>query len=178
MKVVFIKGRSVQVCYSTFPNLGNNWMTAVISWSIHVTGWATLAMSGGRIYTWPTFISLRWPATRNPHTTADHRTDMISSQLTQSRPTDHHQLNLECSQISRYPTLVKYWYTLAFNPLTAKIFSLNFHPLEVVSRWRDPQLQVSENYSDLTKWRSTVLKYCWLMSYFIFTMFKKWYVMC
>ena len=23
--------------------------------------------------------------------------------------------------------------------------NLNFHPLEVVSRWRDPQLQVSEN---------------------------------
>ena len=39
------------------------------------------------------------------------------------------------------------------NPLTAKLFNLNFHPLEVVSRWRDPQLQVSENYSDLTKWR-------------------------
>ena len=38
-----------------------------------------------------------------------------------------------------------------FNPLTAKLFNLNFHPLEVVSRWRDPQLQVSENYSDLTK---------------------------
>ena len=35
------------------------------------------------------------------------------------------------------------------NPLTAKLFNLNFHPLEVVSR--DPQLQVSENYSDLTK---------------------------
>ena len=32
------------------------------------------------------------------------------------------------------------------NPLTAKLFNLNFHPLEVVSRWRDPQLQVSENY--------------------------------
>ena len=31
------------------------------------------------------------------------------------------------------------------NPLTAKLFNLNFHPLEVVSRWRDPQLQVSEN---------------------------------
>ena len=30
------------------------------------------------------------------------------------------------------------------NPLTAKLFILNFHPLEVVSRWRDPQLQVSE----------------------------------
>ena len=37
------------------------------------------------------------------------------------------------------------------NPLTVKLFNLNFHPLEVVSRSRDPQLQVSENYSDLTK---------------------------
>ena len=42
------------------------------------------------------------------------------------------------------------------NPLTAKLFNWNFYPLEVVSRWRDPQLQVSENYSDLAKWRSTV----------------------
>ena len=45
------------------------------------------------------------------------------------------------------------------NPLTAELFNLNFHPLEVVSRCRDPQLQVSENYSDLTKWRSTDFKY-------------------
>ena len=37
------------------------------------------------------------------------------------------------------------------NPLTANLFKLNFHPLEVVSRLRDPQLQVSENSSDLTK---------------------------
>ena len=40
-----------------------------------------------------------------------------------------------------------------FNPFTAKLFIWNFHPLEVVP----PQLQVSENYSDLTKWRSTIL---------------------
>ena len=46
------------------------------------------------------------------------------------------------------------------NPLIAKLFNLNFHPLEVMSRCRDQQLQVSENYSDLTKWRSTVFKYC------------------
>ena len=52
---------------------------------------------------------------------------------------------------------------LNFNLLTAKLFNLNFHPLEVVSRWRDPQLQVSENYSDLTKWRSTLVKCCRLM---------------
>ena len=45
-----------------------------------------------------------------------------------------------------------------FNPLTAKSFILNFHPLEVVSRLRDTQLQVSENYSDLTKWKSNVFK--------------------
>ena len=42
---------------------------------------------------------------------------------------------------------------LLFNPLTAKLFNLNFHPLEVVYRWRDTQLQVSENYSDLIKWK-------------------------
>ena len=54
------------------------------------------------------------------------------------------------------------------NPLTATLFNLNFYPLEVVSRWRDPQLQVGKNYSDLAKWRSTVFKYCWLMSNFIF----------
>ena len=47
-----------------------------------------------------------------------------------------------------------------FNPLTARLFNLDFHLLEIVSRRRDPQLQVSENHSDLTKWRSTVFKYC------------------
>ena len=36
-----------------------------------------------------------------------------------------------------------------------------------MSRWRDPQLQVSENYSDLTKLRSTLFKSCWLMSHVI-----------
>ena len=69
-------------------------------------------------------------------------------------------------------------YKVVINPLTAKLFNWNFHSLEVVSRWRDPQLQVSENYTDLTKWRSTVFKYCWLMSHFIFNMFKRWYLMC
>ena len=45
-----------------------------------------------------------------------------------------------------------------FNLLTAKLFNLNFHPLEVVSRRRDPQLRVGEKYSDLPKWRSTLFK--------------------
>ena len=33
------------------------------------------------------------------------------------------------------------------NPQSAKLNHLNFHPLEVVPRYRDPQLQVGENYS-------------------------------
>ena len=55
-----------------------------------------------------------------------------------------------------------------FNALAVKLFNWNFHRLKVVSRWRDPQLQVSENYSDLLKWSSTILKSCWLISDFIF----------
>ena len=67
---------------------------------------------------------------------------------------------------------------VTINPLTAKLFNSNFHPLKVVSRWRDPQLQVSENYSDLTKWRSSLFKSYWLMSHFISNIFKMWYLMC
>ena len=65
-------------------------------------------------------------------------------------------------------------YKHKFNPLTAKLFNLNSPPIEGVSRWRDPQLQVSENYSDLTKWRLTLFKSCWLMSHFIVNIFKMW----
>ena len=32
--------------------------------------------------------------------------------------------------------------------------------------------------SDLTKWRSTLFKACWLMAHFIFNIFKMWYLMC
>ena len=32
------------------------------------------------------------------------------------------------------------------NPLTSTFFNLNFHQLDFVSRWRDPQIQVTENY--------------------------------
>ena len=46
--------------------------------------------------------------------------------------------------------------------------------LEVVYWLRDPQLQVSENYSDVTENRSMILKYCRLMSRFVFNMFKSW----
>ena len=32
-----------------------------------------------------------------------------------------------------------------FNPKSTELFNLNFQPLEVVSRYRDPQLQVTKN---------------------------------
>ena len=40
--------------------------------------------------------------------------------------------------------IVFFYFSYQINPLTVKLFNLNFHPLQVVSRWRDPQLQVSE----------------------------------
>ena len=35
------------------------------------------------------------------------------------------------------------------NPLPAKLFYLSFHLLDVVSRYRDPQHQADENFSNL-----------------------------
>ena len=62
-------------------------------------------------------------------------------------------------------------------PFKAKMINWNFPLLEIVSRCRDPQIQVSENYSDLTKCRLTILKSCWSVSHFIFSVFKRWYAL-
>ena len=35
------------------------------------------------------------------------------------------------------------------NNSSAKLINLNFHPLGVVSRYRDPQIQLGEHYSYL-----------------------------
>ena len=76
-----------------------------------------------------------------------------------------HQINLLMLNSLFKKLIYLKCYIYCLNHLIAKSFNLNFHPLEVVSRWRDPQIQVSKNYSDLTKWRSTLFKYCWLMSH-------------
>ena len=47
------------------------------------------------------------------------------------------------------------WYHNIFN---AKLNNLNFHPLESVSHYRDPQLQVSDNYLDLFNYRPNICK--------------------
>ena len=38
------------------------------------------------------------------------------------------------------------------------IFIFSFHPLEVVARYRDPQLQVGENYTHLFDFRPNICK--------------------
>ena len=45
------------------------------------------------------------------------------------------------------------------NTYPAKVNNLNFQPLEVVSRYRDPQLQVAENYSCLFNLSTKICKY-------------------
>ena len=44
------------------------------------------------------------------------------------------------------------------NPYPAKLIYLNFQPLEVVSRYRDPRPQVLENYSCLFNLRPKIYK--------------------
>ena len=44
------------------------------------------------------------------------------------------------------------------NPYPAKLIYLIFHPLENVSRYRDPQLQSAEKYSYLFNFRPNICK--------------------
>ena len=50
--------------------------------------------------------------------------------------------------VARYGADLRSYYA-DLNPKSTELNNLNFHPLEVVSRYRDPQLQVGENYSHL-----------------------------
>ena len=47
---------------------------------------------------------------------------------------------------------------LSLNPCPAKLNSLNFQPLEIVSRCRDPQPQVVEIYPYLSNLRQNIHK--------------------
>ena len=48
--------------------------------------------------------------------------------------------------------------TSLINPYAVKLIYLNFHPLEVVFHYRNPQLQVGENYSHLFNLRPNFFK--------------------
>ena len=49
---------------------------------------------------------------------------------------------------------------MSISPYPAKLLYVHFQPLEVVSRYRDPQLQVGENYTYLFDLRSNISKCC------------------
>ena len=51
------------------------------------------------------------------------------------------------------------------SPESAQLNHFNFHPLEVVSRYRDPQLQVAENCSHLFKESCLLLKKTFRINY-------------
>ena len=53
------------------------------------------------------------------------------------------------------------------HPYSPKLIYLNFQPLEVVSRYRDPQLQVAENYSYLFNLSTNICKLSCLDTHFI-----------
>ena len=58
-------------------------------------------------------------------------------------------------------------FELYINPQPAKLFFFNFQPLEVMSRYRDPQLQVVENYSNLFNLSTNICKSQCLHTHFI-----------
>ena len=50
-------------------------------------------------------------------------------------------------------------YLVVFNPHPARFIYLNFQPLEVVDRYRDPPPQVVENYSYLFNLRPNIYSF-------------------
>ena len=56
---------------------------------------------------------------------------------------------------------------MIINPSTAKLRYFSFYPLEVVSRYRDPQLQVTEKYSHLITLSTNMCKSSCLDAHFI-----------
>ena len=70
----------------------------------------------------------------------------------------------------RFCTVNKQMYTKPlqlFSPYPSTLFYLNFQPLAAVSRYRDPQPQVVENYSFLLNFKPNIYKSCCLDSHFI-----------
>ena len=63
----------------------------------------------------------------------------------------HNEINVvyrkEWYQLAKYHLAAYDIFLFYFNPSNAELNNLNFNPPEVVSRWRDPQLQVGKNCS-------------------------------
>ena len=62
-----------------------------------------------------------------------------------------------CNQGYKNPWGTSMVQPMLLSPLQSYNKHLNYHPVEVVSRYRDPQLQLDENYSILLNLRRNIL---------------------
>ena len=65
-------------------------------------------------------------------------------------------------------------YPLGVNPSPARVSYLIIHPSEVVFRYRDPQLQVSENYSNLLNLKPNRISKFWYLNAHLFPINLIW----
>ena len=63
--------------------------------------------------------------------------------------------------------IVKHTSNTQINSLSAKLSNFNFHSLEVVSRYRDPQLPLGEHYSHFFNLSQNICKYRCLNTLFV-----------
>ena len=66
---------------------------------------------------------------------------------------------------------------ITYYPIYRHLFNWNFYPLEVVSRWRDSQLQVGKKYSGLNGVQRFLNLADWCHILMLYTL-KSWYEMC
>ena len=102
------------------------------------------------MWTYPFYIALSYPNSVTVNDIGILRVDLFHDKM---------QL-LQCvnrNNLCKYTNLQN---VAICSDLTLKALNnnLNFHPLEVVPRYRDPQLQVGENYSYLVNFRPNICK--------------------
>ena len=70
-------------------------------------------------------------------------------------------------QVSIYCCLLFQIYLLIFYPWSAIFKIINFHLLQIVSRYRDPQFQVGANYTYVYNLRPNICKSWYMNTYFV-----------
>ena len=70
-------------------------------------------------------------------------------------------------EVNDFEIITDFMFYKAVSAYPAKILYLNFYPLQVVSRYRDPQLQLPKNYAYLINLRTNIYKSWCLDPHFI-----------
>ena len=100
---------------------------------------------------------------------SSHTPKLSQIEAGQSQPKNQSPVNHRASGQAMGITVSK---DSIINPLHAELSDVNFHPLEVVFRYRDPQLQVAENYSYLSHLRPKIDN-CYWLNIHLYHMIKK-----